>query len=163
MVRAVKRLGLLALGFMLLSAARAEDVTRRIVVFSPSVSRADRLAIAAKTGATIVRELPAINAVVIEAPSTQVSAANSALTAMAEVARIDEDPKINWLKAVDAPGVDFAVPNVKTLLGPVAAQKAVSAASLKDAQQIGWGVTRVHAPEAWSTSRGGKRAGRPGR
>ena len=102
MVRVARAWGLLALSLMVLAvAANAADMTRRIVVFAPGTTAAQRLALAKSTGAQIVRELPAINAVVIETPADRVSASETKLTAMAEVSRIDQDPKINWLKAVD--------------------------------------------------------------
>lgn len=154
MVRAARAWGLLALGLSLF--AVPAHATRRIVVFDAGTTPAQRLALASQTGATIVRELPAINAVVIETPSNTISAAESKLTAMQEVSRIDADPKINWLQAVDAPGVDFRVPSTAALLAPVAAQRklAVPPAPKAGNQQTGWGVTRVHAPEAWAKSRG---------
>jgi subtilisin family serine protease len=161
MVRAARILGLLALGLIAFAVpSRAQShVTRRIVVFSPSTSPAQRLALAKATGATIVRELPLINAVVIETPSNTVSTAESRLSAMSEVARIDQDPKINWLRAVDAPGVDFALPNMNALLAPIRelrkrnAQQAPPAPT-PGAQAIQWGVKRVDAPAAWAKSRG---------
>ena len=155
MFRAVRRLGLLALGLSLFAAAHAQsaDVTRRIVVFSPDTTPAQRLEIAKQSGGAIVRELPLINAVVIETPSARISVSNATLAANAQVTRIDEDPKIDWLKAVDAPGVDFALPNPAALLAPVAAQKRVSAKAA-DASKTPWGVVRVQAPQAWSASKG---------
>jgi len=157
MFRAVNRLGLLVLGLSLFAAASraaapSTDVTRRIVVFSASVPEAQRLAIAAQSGA-VVRELPMINAVVIETPTSRISVANASLASRAEVARVDEDPKINWLKAVDAPGVDFALPSIPALLAPVSAQK-LGAARAADASAAPWGVVRVEAPQAWTKSKG---------
>src|SRR5665213_1057815 len=118
MVRAACAWGLLALGLMMFAVPSHADehVTRRIVVFASGTSASQRLALAQSTGAKIVRELPLINAVVIETPSQQVSSMDTKLTAMAEVSRIDSDPKINWLKAVDAPGIDFRVPNMGAMM-----------------------------------------------
>jgi subtilisin family serine protease len=76
---------------------------------------------------------------------------------MSEVSRIDQDPKINWLKAVDAPGVDFRLPSMEAIMAPLAAlkkNKAVAAPAPDAGQVIQWGVKRVNAPAAWSTSRG---------
>jgi subtilisin len=159
MVRVSRAWGLLALSLLAFAVpSRAADTTRRIVVFAPGTSSAQRLALAQSTGAKIVRELPLINAVVIETPSTQVSASDSKLTAMNEVARIDQDPTINWLKAVDAPGVDFRLPNMEALLAPLAALKSNKAAAslmpASGAQAVQWGVQRVDAPAAWPTSHG---------
>jgi len=154
MVRAARVWGLLALGLSLF--AVPAHATRRIVVFDAGTSPAQRVTLASQTGAKIVRELPLINAVVIETPSNTISATESKLTAMQEVSRIDADPKINWLQAVDAPGVDFRVPDAAALLAPIKAQRKLGAAPAPKAgsQQTGWGVTRVHAPEAWATTRG---------
>jgi len=160
MVRAARIWGLLALGLVAFAApSRAQShVTRRIVVFSPSTSPAQRLALAKATGAVIVRELPLINAVVIETPSNTVSTAESKLTAMSEVARIDQDPRINWLRAVDAPGTDFALPSMSSILAPIQAMRKRNAAQQPPApsgsQAIQWGVNRVEAPAAWAKTRG---------
>lgn len=159
MVRAACAWGLLALGLMVFAVPSHADehVTRRIVVFASGTTAAQRLALAEATGAKIVRELPLINAVVIETPSQQVSSMDTKLTALAEVSRIDQDPKINWLKAVDAPGVDFRVPNMEAIMAPLAAlkkNKAVAAPAPDAGQAIQWGVNRVDAPAAWGKSRG---------
>jgi subtilisin len=160
MVRAARILGLLTLGLLAFAVpSRAQShVTRRIVVFSPNVPAAQRLTLAKATGATIVRELPLINAVVIETPSNTVSTAESRLTAMSEVARIDQDPKINWLRAVDAPGADFALPNMDAIMTPLRALRKKGAAPdpvpNAGTQVIQWGVNRVQAPAAWAKSRG---------
>jgi subtilisin family serine protease len=158
MVRTACAWGLLALGLFAFAVPSHADehVTRRIVVFASSTSPAQRVALAESTGAKVVRELPLIDAVVIETPSTEVSASDTKLTAMNAVTRIDQDPKINWLKSVDAPGVDFRTPNMDAILAPLRAlkQHAAAAPANKDAQAIQWGVARVHAPDAWSTTRG---------
>jgi subtilisin len=146
------------MAFAVTSHADDQHVTRRIVVFAPGTSAAQRLSLAQSTGAKIIRELPLINAVVIETPSEQVSAFDSKLTAMNSVSRIDQDPKINWLKSVDAPGVDFRLPSTEALMAPLAALKASKAAAgdpSGDASQVvQWGVKRVDAPAAWAKSRG---------
>src|SRR3954465_12922087 len=108
MVRAI--LGFLALvvAFAVPSSAFAGE--RRIVVFSPSTTPAQRVQLAASAGGRIVRELPLINAVVVE-HATQVSVAEAKLRALKEVKRVDLDPKLNWLAMADAPGTDFALPS----------------------------------------------------
>ncbi|MFI5361506.1 MAG: S8 family peptidase [Elusimicrobiota bacterium] len=157
MVRTACAWGLLALGLFVFAVPSHADehATRRIVVFASGTSAAQRVALAKSTGAKIVRELPLINAVVIETPSTNVGAADTKLTAMNEVTRIDADPKINWLKSVDAPGVDFRLPNMDAIMAPLKALKlTASAPAQKDGQAIQWGVNRVHAPDAWGATRG---------
>jgi subtilisin len=159
MVRAARFWAFLALGLLAFAVpSRAQShVTRRIVVFAAGTTPAQRVALAKKTGAAIVRELPAINAVVIETPSNTVSTAENKLTAMSEVARIDSDPKINWLQAADARGTDFALPSMHAILAPLEAlRKKGSAlpAPQGGTQAIQWGVKRVDAPAAWSVTRG---------
>ncbi|MFI5349606.1 MAG: S8 family peptidase [Elusimicrobiota bacterium] len=158
MVRTACAWGLLALGLFVFAVPSHADehVTRRIVVFASGTTAAQRVALAESTGAKVVRELPLINAVVIETPSNEISSADTKLTAMNSVTRIDQDPKINWLTAVDAPGIDFRVPNMEAIMAPLKAlkQHSASAPANKGAQAIQWGVTRVHAPDAWATSRG---------
>ena len=159
MVRAARAWGFLALSLLAFAVASHadENVTRRIVVFAPETPAAQRVALARSTGAKVVRELPLIDAVVIETPSTQVSAADTKLTAMVEVSRIDQDPTINWLKAADAPGIDFRLPSTEALMAPISLLKrkpAADPAPKSGSQAIQWGVKRVDAPAAWSTSRG---------
>lgn len=157
MFRSVRALGALALGLLLSVPVMAQShSTRRIVVFADGVSQAQRLQLARSSGAQIVRELPLINAVVIETPSTQVHVAEARLRTMSEVSRIDEDPKINWLKAVDARGVDFAVPSVAELVAPVRelARRNAAAPTPPAGQETPWGIAKVQAPAAWKTSRG---------
>ena len=156
MVRIVRLLGLLALGLVLSSPSRAESSTRRIVVFHAGVSAAQRLALATNSGAKIVRELPLIDAVVIESDASQLAAAEGKLTSLPEVKRIDADPRINWLRHADARGADFVLPSYKGILAPLSALKAKKAAPqpAPEAQRKDWGIDRVEAPAAWATSRG---------
>ena len=153
----VRGLLLVMLSLLLSSAANAGE--RRIVVFQPGTSPAQRVALAKAAGGNVVRELKLINAVVIEHP-TQVSIAENKLRAMAEVKRVDLDPKINWLKAADARGVDFAVPSAAGILKGIESLKAVKqqaeepAPTAPGAQETPWGINRVKAPAAWSATRG---------
>ena len=121
MVRAARILALLALGVLAVAVpSQAETpMTRRIVVFAPSVPAAQRVALAESTGAKVVRELPLIHAVVVESPANRISVDDTRLTSLSEVARIDQDPKINWLQMADAPGVDFALPALKSAFMPL--------------------------------------------
>lgn len=152
----VRGLLLVMLSVLLNSAASAAE--RRIVVFQPGTSPAQRVALAKAAGGNVVRELRLINAVVIEHP-TQVSMAASKLLKLSEVKRVDPDPKINWLNMADARGVDFAVPSAAGILKGIEAAKAMKqqaepAPAAPGAQETPWGITRVKAPEAWATTRG---------
>jgi subtilisin family serine protease len=159
MVRSVKFLGLLALGLLAVAVPSSSFASeRRIVVFAPQTSPAQRVALAQSAGGQVVRELPLINAVVIEHP-TQVSIAEAKLRMLKEVKRVDLDPKINWLAMADARGVDFAVPATAGLLKNIEALKkrpqAVPGPAVPSAgQETPWGVSRLNAPAAWKTTRG---------
>jgi subtilisin family serine protease len=162
MVRVVRSWGLLALAalsFVLPSSALAA-LERRIVVFTEKTPAAQRVALARGAGGRVVRELPLISAVVIEHDTQQVSVAEGRLRALKEVRRVDEDPKINWLLAADAPGVDFAAPSAAGILKSISAlksrarQDAPPAPPAEPAQETPWGIARVKAPEAWAVTKG---------
>jgi len=161
MSRSVSVLGTLVLGLSLAAPALAQAQTdRRIIIFNESVSPAQRLVLAQSSGAKIVRELPLINAVVIESPLTKVYAAEAKLRTLTEVSRIDDDPRINWLKAADARGVDFAAPNVSAVVAPILEmakrrRKAPVAPPVAPAgQETPWGIKKVSAPAAWAKTQG---------
>lgn len=152
MVRGIKA-GLLALSLLSLSPSAFAE--RRIVVFQPGTSPAQRLSLAKSAGGVVVRELPGIDAVVIDHP-TQVSIAENKLRALSEVKRVDLDPKINWLAAADAPGVDFALPSTAGLLQGIEAlkKKPRTVDPAPSGQETPWGIARVNAPAAWKKTRG---------
>jgi len=157
MVRGLKT-GLFALSLLVINSA-AFAAERRIVVFQPGTTAAQRVALAKSAGGVVVRELRLINAVVIE-HATQVSIAESKLRALAEVKRVDPDPKINWLKMADARGVDFAVPSTGGILKSIEALKKkqqeqpTEVPPAQSGQETPWGISRVKAPAAWATTRG---------
>jgi subtilisin family serine protease len=147
-------LGLLALALLSVSSAIAAE--RRIVVFSAQTSPAQRVRLAQAAGGVVVRELPIINAVVIE-HANKVSMAEAKLLELSEVKRVDQDPVINWLSMADARGADFALPSTAGLLKDISALKRMQpalSASAGGTQETPWGIDRVKAPEAWSTTRG---------
>ncbi|MEQ1917890.1 MAG: hypothetical protein ABL955_01715, partial [Elusimicrobiota bacterium] len=71
----MKLTGILSLSLLVIGSV-ASAAERRIVVFQAGTSPAQRVALAKAAGGTVVRELPLINAVVIES-ATQVSIAES--------------------------------------------------------------------------------------
>ena len=156
MVRRFNALGLLALALSWSVAAQAAT-TSRIVKFRPGVDKADRVRLAESAGGKVTRELPLIDAVVIETPDAQVRIAESKLRALREVARIDENPRINWLSLADARGLDFRVPAVNAIVKPFVAKGRVLAdepAPAPAGQETPWGITRVQAPQAWAATKG---------
>ncbi len=158
MVRGSRWTGLLALSLLAIGSV-ASAAERRIVVFQPGTSPAQRVALAEKAGGTVVREMRLINAVVIEHP-TQISIAESKLRTLAEVKRVDLDPKINWLSMADARGADFALPSASGIMKSIEALKKkqadepIPAPTVPTGQETPWGIARVKAPAAWATSRG---------
>lgn len=159
MLRVARLLGILALG--LLAVPSYAELTRKIVVFQSSVDRAERLALARETGARIVRELPAINAVVIESQLGLVETAAAKLESLTEVKYVEADPKIKWLNAADVRGADFRVPDLKAITAPIrelrAKQGEVPEGPVDvepQAQDIPWGIKRVNAAGAWPKTRG---------
>ncbi len=156
MVRSVRALVVLALCLLSLVPVMAQSHSaRRIVVFAAGVPQSRRLLLAQSSGAMVVRELPLIRAVVIETLSTHVHATEAKLRTMPEVSRIDEDPKINWLAAVDARGIDFAAADPHSLIAPMRDLARRGAAAPKPPrQQTPWGIVKVQAPAAWTTTRG---------
>ena len=146
-------LGLLAAAAFCLSAASFADAAgnepvRKIVVFDASVPAAERVRVAQASGGRVVRELPLINAVVVEAHPGVMHACEARLKQSPLVARVDEDPKINWLLGAAAapalpamPAIKFAPSREKTVEPPTT-------------REIPWGVSRVNAPAAWPKTRG---------
>jgi subtilisin family serine protease len=149
----MKRMGLFALVVFWAASASA---ARRIVKFAPGTSPADRVSLAQAAGGTVVRELPLIDAVVVETHDAQVRVAEARLRALREVVRVDEDPRINWLALADARGVDFRVPALGAIIKPFHPSQELPPADVPApaGQDTPWGITRVQAPQAWSSSKG---------
>ncbi len=140
------------------SAALPPGVVRHIVVFKPGTGRGARLSIVQGQGGQVVRELPLINAVVIEGDSAQILDTSTELSKRSEVLRVDPDPVVNWLVSVDRGMGEFSVPSAADVLGPAASalkalQQPVPHAKTAG-QQTPWGISRVHAPEAWAKTAG---------
>lgn len=133
----------LLLGLFLPAAASAAPA-RRIIVFSPQTSAADRLSIAGAQG-TVVRTLDFINAVVIETPAVSAASMAARLKSKASVLRVDSDPQINWLKG-EAPSSLQAL--------PLPALQSFPRMAAPPSPEIPWGVARVDAPAAWAKTRG---------
>lgn len=148
-------LGLLALALLCLSAARAEQgSTRKIVVFSASTPVSERIRIASTGGAKVVRTLDLINAVVVETAAGEKAFAS--LKSNPKVARVDEDPKIDWLKMVAPERVtDVRLPDVRRFAR--FHRDAVAARALSNAvagADLPWWVTRLNVPAAWAVTKG---------
>ena len=126
------------------SHAAGVEPVRKIVVFDGKVPMAERVRQASVTGARVIRELPLINAVVVESPAPGQARVHVArLKSNPSIMRVDEDPKINWLAGV------AAAPSIPAFNSVRARQTAPP-----QTREIPWGITRVNAPAAWSATRG---------
>ncbi len=149
---------MLAFGVLCLVAARADDSVvsaqagpvRRIVAFKDAVSAADKVSIAEASGGQVIRTLELINAVVVEMPAADARIADSMLKSRPEVLRVDEDPKINWLKAVSAPSSENVFPDIHAIIQPFKLAHPHKAADAP----LPWGITRVNAQGAWGKTQG---------
>ncbi|MBI5240303.1 MAG: S8 family peptidase [Elusimicrobia bacterium] len=127
------------------SIAPSSEPVRRIVVFRSGVAPAAQAAIAGASGRRIIRSLPMIDAVAVAVPETQLKAAEVELRSRPEVKRVDEDPRVNWLKGL----AEVQWPDVHAVLQPFA-----KAPRQTPVQKLPWGIERVKAPAAWSVTKG---------
>ncbi len=142
--------GLFLLAMLCFTAAHAEEgPEQRIVVFRAETAPQQRVAIAEAAGGKLVRELRFIDAVVVSLPASQMQSAEAKLRARAEVLRIDEDPRINWISAGTL--AEAAFPDVRSVIRPFVA---AGRPALDGSQELPWGIQRVNAPAAWAATRG---------
>lgn len=130
-------------------AAAAPTMTRKIVKFTEQTPASERLAIAGRNG-RVVRELKLIDAVVIEAPSSQMQINEARLRANKAVVRVENDPKIKWIRGASplpARVTDVPLPEVSDIV--LKARQ-----SVEPTQETPWGIRRVNAQPAWSVTRG---------
>jgi subtilisin family serine protease len=132
--------GLLCLGVV--ANAAPAPTARRIVVFNAAVPQASRVAQATAAGGKLVRELPLIDAVVIELPTGGMQAAEARLRKNSAIVRVDESPRVNWLLTAAAPAI------------PSFISRRVADTQPPQGQEKPWGILRVNAPAAWSVTKG---------
>ena len=160
MFRGIQLTGLLALSLLVVGSV-ASAAERRIVVFQPDTSPEQRVALTKEAGGIVVRELPLINAVVIEHP-TKVTTTENKLRALSEVKRVDPDPKIYWLEMADEPGVDFPLPPTDEITGHQEVSTSMGTAGSRRSCRTGYAVG--HQPRQGARRMGDlARAGRQGR
>lgn len=128
--------------------------TRRIVVFSEATPKTERLSIAGAMGGRIVRTLELIDAVVVELAESEVAEAESRAKSNPAVVRIDESPRINWLKGETAALADFRLPAPAAVIPPFKRSEPGDAPPAPAPQILPWGIGRTNAPKAWSATRG---------
>ncbi len=125
---------------------------QRIVVFDGRAPEAGRLRALAELDVQVVRELSLIDAAVVRLPPLAAQAAEARLKSLPGVERVDDDPVIDWLKAVEAapwPSVESWVDRLRARRGPPPQPPRP-----ETDPEIPWGVARVNAPAAWKLGRG---------
>ncbi len=129
------------------------ETERRIVTCREGVSMDQCLATAQTAGCSVVRTLPLIHAVVIEVPSVRVFFAEAKLNNASDVAAVEADGKVSWLRNIPDQ-TSFTLPDTRDLVSGMRKIKSpIPAAPAADAE-IPWGVARVGAPLAWAKSEG---------
>lgn len=156
------RPALVILALLIASAARAQfcpldagETVQKIVACKQGVSSERCRELAQSVGCSVVRELPSINAIVIELPAFRADAAETKLMRTFQVDLVETDKVVNWLKAVTvappaaAPQFEFGE-GVRDILKKISAIKPAAA---PDPEQP-WGIRRVNAEAAWTSPRG---------
>jgi subtilisin family serine protease len=156
------RIPLVILTALLAVSARAQfcpldagDTVRKIVACKPGVSTDACRKLAQSVGCAVVRELPSINAIVIELPAFKADTAEAKLMATFQVDLVETDKVVNWLKAVTVappvPAAQFEFGDIaRDILKRINTLKPVAVA---DPEQP-WGIRRVNAAASWTTPRG---------
>ncbi len=155
----LRSLPALFLTLLLAASARAQfcpldagETIHKIVACKPGVPTAECRRLAQSVGCAVVRELPSINAIVIELPAFRADGAEAKLKATFQVDLVETDKRINWLKASAAP---IAAPRfefgdaARDILKKIGTLKPVAA----DPEQP-WGIRRVNAAASWTTPAG---------
>lgn len=128
--------------------------SQKIVTFTPGASTRDGVAGLEKLGCRVMKYLPLINAVVAEFPDKTLELD---IMACPHVCAVEEDQVIKWIEATPAAlplsYIDSSLAAIKTGdypdLIPVPSEPKAPVST-----EIQWGVKRVNAPSAWSTTMG---------
>lgn len=151
-----------ALLTLIASTARAQfcpldagETVQKIVACKDGVSTERCRELAQKVGCSVVRELPLINAIVIELPAFKADGAKAKLLATFQVDLVETDKTVNWLKAVTvappAAAAHFEFGDIaRGILKGINSLKPVAVA---DPEQP-WGIRRVNAEASWTSPRG---------
>ncbi|MDE2293368.1 MAG: S8 family peptidase [Elusimicrobia bacterium] len=138
--------------------AAAPRPSSHVIVFQDGTTAQQRQAILAQAGGKVVREIPSLDAVVVEDQGFKPDAAMR-LKAEPAVESVEPDVYSIWVKSGPAPLSSVAIPSVREALkagGDVPALGAGVAKASRSAGQatVPWGVQRVGAPGAWSRTTG---------
>jgi subtilisin len=133
----------------------AGDTVRKIVACKPGVATAECRKLAQSVGCAVVRELPSINAIVIELPAFKADGARAKLMNTFKVDLVETDKTVNWLKQV---AVAPPLPAARFEFGDAARgilerMHGLKPAAAADPEQP-WGIKRVNAAAAWTSPRG---------
>ena len=151
----MKRLRLFGATLLLASLLSVNSqASQKIVTFTPGASTRDGIAGLEKLGCKVMKYLPLINAVVAEFPEKTI---DLDIMACPHVCAVEEDRVIKWIEGVPVAlplsYIDSSLAAIKTGdytgLIPVPAEPKAAVAD-----EIQWGVNRVNAPAAWSTTMG---------
>ncbi len=127
----------------------ATNPTRRRIVSCVGEATMAQCSAAAEHIGVVVRSLPLIHAVVVDAPVVRAFAVQSISGGVENIARIDEDKTVHWLN--DIGSADFNAPDFSAVQAQMHALQAVAAQS---DPRIPWGVARVGAPQEWKAAQG---------
>ncbi len=117
------------------SSASLAGGLRKIVVFRAGIHEADWDGIVKAARCAPGAHLQLVNAVAVSVPAETTGQVEQALATRPEIERIDED------LVVQASPVVVADPTIQDIMTPAG-------------QAVPWGLHRVHAGQAWATSRG---------
>jgi len=135
-----------------------------IVTFKPEMSAAERRRLVQAMGATVVRELEFIDALVVAMDAVQPQVVDT-LSMHPSVEGVEENSYRRWIESAFAPLAPEALPSVADMLSaarqaklPVpSVGKPVPAPTPEGELKKGelpWGIARVKAPEAWKATMG---------
>jgi len=139
----------------------AGDTIQKIVACRAEVTTAECRKLAQSVGCAVVRELPSINAIVIELPAFKADGATAKLMSTFKVDLVETDKVVNWLKgtaAVPAPpmaqfDLGDAARDILERIGRLKPAAPLAPVAPADAEQP-WGIRRVNAAASWATARG---------
>lgn len=137
----------------------AGDTVQKIVACKAGVTSDVCRKLAQSVGCAVVRELPSINAIVIELPAFRAEGAEAKLKATFKVDLVETDTKKHWIEQVAvAPslsGAKFEFGDAtRDILKRINALKPAPAPAAAADPEQPWGIRRVNAAASWTTPRG---------
>ncbi len=151
----MKRLKLFGAAFLLASVLAANSqASQKIVTFTPGTPVRERIAGLKKLGGKVLKDLPLINAVTAEFPDKVLE---PDILSCPHVCAVEEDQVITWIEAAPAA---LPLSYINTSLAAIRAGDytgfipAPAVPRAAPAFEMQWGVKRVNASAAWSTTMG---------